>query len=166
MIGILIVAAWVLGSVTQAGAQTYTVNGRQAQHVTKAYVIEVGDVPGHKLFVFENPGLFFQDDGQVATVSVWTMADYTQGSGPAQGYSLYTYEDGSTYCTNWKLTATAAPDGKTTSWEGTYEYLKGTGRFKGMKGGGSFTGKRLASLPGAGAELYTDMAGTYTLPSK
>jgi hypothetical protein len=166
LFGILITAAWLLGSVTQAGAQTYTMKGRSSHHVTKAHAIEVGDVPGHNIFLFDQSGLFFQEDGQVAILSVKGVSDYTQGSGPAQGYWLNTYEDGSTTCVKWKLIATAAPDGKTTSWEGTFEYIKGTGRFEGIKGGGSFTGKRFAPLPGAGAEIYNDFTGTYTLHSR
>jgi hypothetical protein len=140
--------------------------GRSSQHVTKAHAIEVGDVPGHNLFLIEQGGLFFQEDGQVATVSVKGLADFIQGSGPALGYFSYTYEDGSTTYGKYKLTVTAAPGGKTTSWEGTFEYIKGTGRFEGIKGGGTITGKRLAPLPGAGAEVYNDLAGTYTLPPK
>ena len=166
IIGILTIAAWVLGFVTSAGAQAYTMKGRSSHHVTKVHVIEVGDVPGHNLFLYDQAGLFFQEDGQVATLSVKGISDYTQGSGPARGYWLNTYEDGSTTCINWKLIATSAPDGKTTSWEGTFEYIKGTGRFQGIKGGGSFAGKRLAPLPGAGAEIYNDFIGTYTLPSR
>jgi hypothetical protein len=158
--------AWLLGSVTQAGAQTFAMNGRSSHYNTKAYAIEVGDVAGHSIFLYEQTGLFFQEDGQVASLSVKGISDYTQGSGPGHGYMLLTYEDGSTTCINWKLTATAAPDGKTASWKGTFEYTKGTGRFEGIKGGGSITGKRLAALPGAGAQMYNDITGTYTLPSK
>ena len=32
LFGILIIAAWLLGSVTQAGAQTYTMKCRQTGH--------------------------------------------------------------------------------------------------------------------------------------
>ena len=166
MIGILIISAWLLGSVTQAGAQTYTVKCQAAQHIIKAQAIEVGDVPGHNLIVYELGGLTFCDDGSIALNSFKGMGDYIRGSGPFQGYCLNTYEDGSTTWFKIGATATAAPDGKTASFEGTIEYIKGTGRFEGIQGGGPETGKRFAPVPGAGAEIYCEWTVTYTLPSK
>jgi len=164
-LGILVVATWLLGSATQAGAETFTMKARQSHHNTKVHAIEVGDVPGHILIVWEQGGLAFIEGGQVTTASSKGMSDYTEGRGQFQGYNLYTFEDGSTIWSNVRGTATPAPDGKTTWYEGTFEYIKGTGRFEGIQGGGSFTGKRVGP-PVAGAEVYTDHTGTYTLPSR
>jgi hypothetical protein len=63
---------------------------------------------------------------------------------------------------------TAAPEanGRTTGWEATCEFTKGTGRFEGLQGGRLFTGKRLAATPGAGAQYYTDYGLAYALPSR
>jgi hypothetical protein len=165
LIGMVVIMAWILGSVTQAGAQSFTVKARQIQHSTKAHIIEVGDVPGHILAAYEAAGLWFSEDGDVATLLSRGMIDYTQGSGTAQGYNLLTYEDGSTTWTKWRGTATGAPDGKT-SIEGTWEFIKGTGRFEGIQGAGTFTARRLAPVRGAGDQNYSDITGTYTLPSK
>jgi len=163
---ILIIAAWLLGSVTQAGAQTYTVKCRETGHQPKVHVIEVGDVPGHIVAVGEMPGVTSCDDGSVATVSTKFMADVTKGNGKSQSYWLITYEDSSTIWGKAQNAITANPDGKTARWEGTSEYIKGTGRFEGIQGGGTFTGKRLALTPGVGAQYYADSTLTYTLPSK
>ena len=46
LFGILIIAAWLLGFATSAGAQTYTLKCRETGHQAKVHVIEVGDVPG------------------------------------------------------------------------------------------------------------------------
>jgi hypothetical protein len=165
LIGMIVITAWLLGSVTQVGAESFTVKARQIQHTTKAHIIEVGDVPGHILAAYEAAGLVFSEDGEVATLSGRGMIDYTHGSGTAQGYNLHTYEDGSTTWAKWRGTATAAPDGKT-SLEGTWEYIKGTGRFEGIRGGETFTGKRFAPVPGMATQHYSDITGTYTLPSK
>jgi hypothetical protein len=166
MIGILIIAAWLLGSVTQAGAQTYTVKCRTTGHLPKVNVIEVGDVPGHIVLVSELAGVQPCDDGSVATISTKAMGDYIKGSGKSPSYSLATHEDGSTTWAKSETTVTADPDGKTARWEGTFEYIKGTGRFQGIQGRGTYTGKRLALLPGVGAQWYYDSTITYTLPSK
>jgi len=58
----------------------------------------------------------------------------------------------------------ARPDG-TSTFEGTYTYIGGTGRFAGVKGGGSYTGKRLAPVSqGAPADAFSENISAYTLP--
>jgi hypothetical protein len=166
LIGMIAIMAWLFGSVTQAGAQTYTMKCRDAGHNVKVHIIEVGDVPGHILGVGESAGVLSCDDGSVATTLYKSMSDYTKGNGKTQLYGLNTYEDGSTTWTKAQFTVTANPDGKTARWEGTFDYVKGTGRFEGIQGSGSFTGKRFAPTPGAGAQFLTDFTVTYTLPSK
>ncbi len=166
LFGILIISVWLLGSVTQGGAQTYTVTCRETGHLPKVHVIEVGDVSGHILLVGETATVLSCDDGSVGTISGKFTADMTQGSGKNQGYGLVSYEDGSTKWYKFQNTVTPDPNGKTVSWGGTMEYIKGTGRFEGIQGSGSITGKRLIPVPGAGAQFYADFAITYTLPSK
>jgi hypothetical protein len=166
LIGMIVIMAWILGSVTQGSAQTFTVKCRETAHIVKVHIIEVGDVPGHIIGVGEQAGVLSCDDGSIATTSTKTRADYTKGSGNTQAYQLATYEDGSSTWTKAELTVTANPDGKTARWEGTLEYIKGTGRFEGIQGSGTFTGKRLAPMPGVGAQSLSDSTNTYTLPSK
>ena len=166
ILSILIIAAWLLGSFTQAGAQTYTLKCRATGHFPKLHIIEVGDVPGHTVFVGESAGVLSCDDGSVATFSSKFMGEVTKGSGKSQTYGLFTYEDGSTIWTKEENNITANPDGKTGRWEATFEYIKGTGRFEGIQGSGTYTGKRFAPVPGVGAQFYIDSTGTYTLPSK
>jgi len=166
LIGILTIAALLLGFVTSAGAQTYTVKCRDTGHLAKMHLIEVGDVPGHILAVGDLAGVLSCDDGSVATTSMKIMGDYTKGSGKAYSYLLDTYEDGSSTWSKAQFTVTADPYAKTGTWEGTLEFIKGTGRFEGIQGGGSFTGKRFAPVPGVDAQYYSDYTMTYTLPSK
>jgi hypothetical protein len=166
LIGMIVITAWTLGSATQASAQTYTVKCRDTGQLAKVHIIEVGDVPGHILGVGEGAGVLSCDDGSVATTSVKSMSDYTKGSGKTHLYELATYEDGSTTWTKGEFTVNPNPDGKTARWEGTFEYIKGTGRFEGIQGSGTFTGKRFAPVPGMATQHFSDITGTYTLPSK
>jgi hypothetical protein len=166
LFGILIIAAWLLGSATQAGAQTYTVKCRQTGHFPKMHIIDVGDVPGHILCVGESAGVSSCDDGSVATISGKFTTDLTQGSGISQGYRLSTYEDGSTLWEKYQNIVTPGPDGKTSKYETTSEFIKGTGRFEGIQGSGTSTGKRLAPQPGAGTQYLVDTTMIYTLPPK
>ena len=96
LFGILVISAWVLGSAIQAGAQTYIVKWRTTGHYPKMHIIEVGDVPGHIVFVGEAAGVLSCDDGSVGTYAGKFMGELIKGSGKSQGYNLTTYEDGST----------------------------------------------------------------------
>jgi hypothetical protein len=151
-------------AVSLAGAET--VKGRSVYHFLKIERIEVGDVPGHVIGVAEHRGLMSLDTGEVATHIGRLTLDYTNGSGTFQGYNLVTFEDGSTKIFKAQGRTTAQPSGVST-FEAAYTYLKGTGRFEGIQGAGSFTGKRIAPLtPGASADCYLDFTETYTLPTR
>ena len=167
LFAILIIAAWLLGSITEAGAQTYTMKCRETGHLPKVQFLEVGDVPGHLIGVAELAGVLSCDDGSVATTLNESFWDYIKGSGKAQAYWVAKYEDGSTIWLKFQVITTAAADGKTAEWESTTsEFIRGTGRFKGIQGEISHIGKRLAPLPGAGSQYYIDHVFTYTLPSR
>lgn len=157
---ILVITALLLMFVTQAGAET--LKGRDAYHITKAEAIKVGDVPGHAVGVAKCRGLTFFDDGEVATLSVIFTYDYTNGDGTHEAYLLCTFEDGSTVVSKLKGTTRAIQGGKYSSFKGTQSYIGGNGRFKGIKGSGSYTGKRVAPVA-SGADCYRDFTGTYTL---
>lgn len=159
---VLVTAVSLLVSVTEAGAAD--LKWRQPQHGIKAELVQVGDVPGHVVGAGENGGLAFFESGEVAINSTKFTIDYTNGSGTHQFYSLYTFEDGSTFVTKGQGTATSDQTRKTAMFKGTFSFIQGTGRFARIEGEGSYTGKRFAPLPGAGAEIYVDNAATYTVP--
>ena len=162
ILAVIILAAFTIA--IQAGAET--VKGRYVYHFFKVERIEVGDVPGHLIGVADGRGLVSSDTGEVATQLTKLLFDYTNGSGPFQAYNLITYEDGSTKISKVQGRTTAQASGVST-FEGTYTFIKGTGRFEGIQGTGSFTGKRTAPLtPGGPAECYLDFTETYTLSAR
>ena len=135
-------------------------------HVVKAETMQVGDVPGHVVGVVDLRGLSFPDTGEVGTWSSKAILDLTNGTGTTQTYAVTTFEDKSTTIMLAKTVATARPDG-TPTFEGTATYIGGTGRFAGIQGGSSYTGKRMAPLtPGVPADAFLDDVATYTLPSR
>ncbi len=166
LVGMIVIVAWILGSVTQAGAQTYTLKCRNTGHFPKLHIIEVGDIPGHVVFVGESAGVQSCDDGSVSITSGKFTGDVTKGIGKSHTYGVATFEDGSTIWDKEEVTITVNPDGKTGRWDVTFEYIKGTGRFEGIQGSGTYVGKRFAPVPGVGAQFYIESTGTYTLPSK
>ena len=157
----------LLMAVSQAGAETITEKGRDVFHYVKVEVIKVGDVDGHIIGIAEAKGLEFDESsGQVANYSNKPMFDYINGSGPFWGYSIVTFEDGSTLTTKYEGITTPLPGG-VSAWKGTVSSMKGTGRFEGIQGTASFTGKRMAPLTSGGsADCYTDYIRTYTLPAR
>ena len=162
-----IVAAAILAlfmCVSLAGAET--AKGRTVYHFFKVERIEVGDLPGHVIGVADGRGLTSFDTGEVATFLGKLMFDYTNGSGPFQSYNIFTFEDGSTKIFKAQGSTTPLPSGVST-FQATYTYIKGTGRFEGIQGTGSFMGKRTAPLsPGGPTESYLDLTETYTLPGR
>ncbi len=158
---ILVFGMTIIGNAL--AGKTVQEKGRTAFHYFKAEVAKVGDVAGHVVGVAEASGLNLLDSGDIGAYSVQVMFDYINGSGPHQGYTTTTFEDGSTMVAKLRGTTTATQGGKFSLFKGKYTYIKGTGRYEGIKGGGSYTGKRLTPMA-AGAECYGDFAGTYTLP--
>ena len=71
------------------------------------------------------------------------IGDLTQGNGPHQGY-LTQIKGADTTITRWqgKVVTTLGPDQKpSTRFEGAWSKLKGTGRYQGLTGAGSYKGR-------------------------
>ena len=164
IVGILIIAAWLIGSVTQAGAQT--LKWRQVMFNAKVEIIQMGDVPDHIIGLYDQTGLASFEKGEEASVATKGTLDYIKGSGTIQGYNILTFEDGSTTTSKYQGTTRSDPSGKSSWFEATWTLIQGTGRWTGIKGGGTMTGRRFAPAIGVATQLYLDYTGTYTLPPK
>jgi hypothetical protein len=168
LIGMVVIMAWLLGSVTQAVAETKEF--RIVCQFSKMEIMPVGDVEGHIFYIVEARGLAFVD-GEVAVYVAWGQGEGIKGIGPAYGYAKYIYQDGSTIVFKSQHTVRVAPDGKNSLFEdGKGEITMGTGRFEGIKGSISYTGKRFTAISPGLKETRGDMifegTMTYTLPSK
>ena len=161
ILAVSILAAFTIA--VQAGAET--MKWRAVQFYTKGEVLQVGDVPDHIIGIYDQTGLASFETGEVASLALKGTLDYTKGSGPIEGYAVYTFEDGSTMTIKYQATTRPDLSGKGSRWEGTWTYIQGTGRFAGIQGDGTMTGRRFAPF-GAGAQAYTDFTGKYTLPPK
>ena len=164
IIGILLIAAWLLVPATQASAKKEKFKARSVSQITKMDVIKVGDVEGHIIAVYERRGLAFFD-GEVATFLNSGMLDMTKGKGTGEGYARYTFEDGSTTVSKWQ--ATLAPrEGKRITAEGTFTFIGGSGRFEGIKGEGKFTAKSYTpyTKEETKSDMIVDLTGTRILP--
>jgi hypothetical protein len=162
---VLIAFAVGIALVGDALAGAETLKWRQTLYVQKIERIEIGDLPGHILGVAEGGGVAFFEDGEVATYWWKATIDYTKGAGTSLGYMLCTFEDESTFLHKYQVLTTADPGGKSFWWKGAFTFLQGSGRFGGIQGEGTFTGKRLGG-PAAGTQGYMDFTATYTLPPR
>ncbi len=140
------------------------IKGRIVEYTVREVQGEICDVPGHKILMHEHEGLAFFGDGEIASViSIMTIDfNYDLNTGTHNGYRVYTFEDSSTQVTKIEGTQRISEDGKLFSWEAKCEYILGTGRFEGIRGKVSYTGKSLMSARKTG---FVDFSGAYTIPS-
>jgi hypothetical protein len=168
LIEMVVIVFWLLGSVKQAVAETKEF--RIVSQFSKLDIMPVGDAEGHIFYNAELRGLSFED-GEVAVYVSWGQGELTKGIGPYDGYVKHIHQDGSTIVYKVQATMKVAPDGKTSLHEGGKgEITMGTGRFEGIKGSISYTGKRLTAIsPGlkeTRGDTIIEGTMTYTLPSK
>lgn len=109
---------------------------------TQQYAIGVGDVPGHKIRIFElrrmypeNPPVFLG----VQVKEAWRRgySDYTDLSGPAWGYDNYILENGDKIFLKWVGTSAALGNTggqKRSEYIGILTITGGTGKFLGIRG--------------------------------
>jgi hypothetical protein len=87
---------------------------------------------------------FSDPDFKVKEEWSYVQSDTINGSGTDGGYFVEIHEDGSqTYGTFQSTSKTSTmPDGSwEASFEGTYRYTGGSGKYRNIKGGGTFKGK-------------------------
>ena len=153
----------LLMSATQVGAET--MKYRVVLFHTKVEAIKIVDAEGHIVGIYESTGLATLETKEVGVVSQKGTFDYIKGTGTHDGYSRLTFEDGSTIDIKFEGITTPNPKAKGSLFESTSVLItQGTGQYAGIKGAGSYTGRRVVPAIGAGAELYTDMILRYTLP--
>jgi hypothetical protein len=162
-----IIAVWLLAPATSAIAKTEKFKCRIISQIAKIHRIEVGDVEGHIIAIYERRGLQFSDDGEVGSYVNWITSDTINEKGTFEGYNRVTYEDGSTVDAKFQGTSEPLEGGRSTG-KGTFSYIGGSGRFEGIKGSGSFTYKTITpyTKDETKSDLIADSTGTRTLPSK
>ena len=128
--------------------QKYTISqpANAIRKFTQEHIIEVGDVPGHKLRIYEVQNQYPQNDLAFAGVAVKQMlshgvSDSVNGSGAFTAYNVFAMADGNKVFV--RLTGTTQSDGaggnRSTSVE---NFVGGTGKFKGMRGQVTGSGER------------------------
>jgi len=137
---------------------------RTAYYNTKWEQIEVGDQEGHVLAVGEGVGIvtLLEDgipttDGAVERTAGLYDLNLKTGTLSARGYSTVTDRDGDKTFSVWEGKMVGQP-GKARG-EGTFKYVGGTGKYQGIKGGGTWVSHRITPT-----QRYSDVQGEYELP--
>jgi len=156
--------AFIAAATPVWAQQKYTITQAPAsdrgQYVNE-HAIEVGDVPEHRLRVYEIHHDYPQRDNAFAGVVVKEMvsrctSDYINGSGANTCYNVFTLEDGNKVFS--RLTGTAQSDSaRGTKGMFVENYLGGTGKFKGIRGQVRGSTER---APGT-TSLKVDVTGEY-----
>jgi hypothetical protein len=126
-------------SITDAVAKT--VKYKITSYIVKAEHILVPDTEKHAIGIYERRGVAIYENGETAAYHSRGTFDFVKGSGPFQGYTNLKYKDGSTTIIKYQGKMTMNPSSKSRTLTGKGEYIKGTGRFEGIKGNVSFSGK-------------------------
>jgi hypothetical protein len=161
-----LIAALILLPAAQAGEKTEKFKGRHVTQISKIDVVKVDDVEGHVIGILQRRGLDFKN-GEIGIYRNWAYFDVIKGKGTATGYSQVTYEDGST--TFATVQGTLEPlEGKRATGKGTFTFVRGSGRFEGIKGGGTWTFKTFTpyTVDETKSDAIVEYQGTRTLPSK
>jgi hypothetical protein len=151
---------------TQAKAKE--IKWKMINYITKVLFIPVDNGEGHMVGVFERRGVTIFENGEVAASLLRGTFDWTKSNGPGITYTRTTFTDGSTTWSKSQWTSSIPPGKKLPYIEGKGEFIKGTGRFKGIKGSFTFKGPYITPFTPdktKGDEIL-EVIGTPILPHK
>jgi len=137
------------------------ISGAMALTVTKQEVLPVTAQSGDLLMLVETHGTNkssnWMDDAQVVNKEIDFLL---QGNGPQHGYITFAKGD-DTVDVKWSgIVSTVMANGQPQiSFHGTWEQLKGTGKYQGIQGKGSYTGHYISQT-----EYVVDWVGHSSVP--
>jgi hypothetical protein len=126
----------------------------------------VGDVEGLGMAYIVRDGAFVLENGEFGSLRVLAVVHTGPGKGIFLGVNAFTFADGSTIVTTSQPGSFwPDPDAKVAAHQKSVgEIINGTGRFKGIKGTQTMTGKILKPLKGDFAgKAYSEFILDYTL---
>lgn len=174
----MIIRSFLLAGVVLAAAvhfqpalaqSKYTINlppATRAQYLQQ-HAIDVDDVPGHQVRVFQVLNTYSGSDLAFAGVPVKEsvvhgISDYVNYSGPYVQYTVYTLQDGSKVFgrgAGSSQAATREEGSQVIRFTFTENLVGGTGKFKGIRGQLRGSGER---VPGGKTNAYS-LGGEYWL---
>ena len=148
--GIATIDCAVAGEKMKWHGATYTVKWEQ---------IEVGDEEGHVVAIYESKSIYINEiTGEKTAGTSVNMMDINlkTGQGSVQGYGVSIDKDGDKSF----RTQEGKPVGKG-HWKGTWTIVKGTGKYEGTKGGGTWDSYSLTPK-----QSYVEVEGEMEMPGQ
>ena len=157
------IAAFVVVSLSfsaQAGEKKKITETHKSGPIISQTAVYPGDDPNHEvvMFVRRDTTTSSDPDHNETEEMVYGQNDSVAGTGTARGYFRRFFKNGDTYYGSYEGTfkTTVKEDGSLgTTWEGTYKVTGGTGKFKNIKGDGTYRGK--ATAEGASTEFEAEV---------
>lgn len=156
----VVLCGMVLGAASVASAQTKWSGQEQCAKPEPQYTVPVGDKADHVVVLGKAKCTW--SAGEIGGVKIkeaddTVISDVSGGSSSDRGYAAVSMEDGDTAFVRWEGKATVK-DKAPSDGHGTWAFVSGTGKLKGIKGKGTYKGKWNPDGTGTfGVE------GTYTL---
>jgi len=152
LIGLFIslVLIFILGVTTSIAQQKIKIAGKMTLAQTKLVTINVGDIEGHMIYLKEYEGINvstgrkkFMDSALVVGMG---FGDVVMGNGTLQGYQKISLNGDVVF---WKyqgkVSTTLSPEGKhVTTFEGSYTFTKGKGKYENIQGSVTIKGKPIS----------------------
>jgi len=153
----------VLGVIVAVALASFGFSGQAAEKKELSYVktysksiskssFSIDDVPNHEVVqeVLLQQSKFSSPDFKPTEEWIHIQTDQTDGTGTHKGYYIMFHQGGEqTYGTfDGRHKTVTKDDGSWAStWEGTYRYVGGTGKYKNIKGSGTYKGRASPKEP-------------------
>ena len=155
---VILVPALLCGMAVIAGAQT-KITGKLT--CAKPSVSETAG-EGAQMIMFQKSNCtwatpFTIDGSKVGRTLNASVGDMTGGSGRSHGYSSSVFDNGDSTFVRFEGASQMKKDRSGTI-KGTWRYVRGTGKFTGISGSGTYKGEAAAD-----GSAWADIAGHYSL---
>jgi len=158
------VAVFLFLFISATSAFGETMKWKEVGYALKIELVDVPDYKGHIVGYFQRTGLILFSNNEVASYKQMGTMDGSDTGATCQGYTEFKFEDGSTFIYKFQGSE-ETKKGELPRLKGEGEFIKGTGRFKGIKGTLIFSGRYYTGLDddNKGAAIF-EITATYTLP--
>jgi hypothetical protein len=160
---ITLVSLWVLALAAMAGAQTKISGTVVCAKPDQQQAFDVGDRAGHTLGIQQGKCTWSKPmeiaDTETKEDQVTFTVEMRGGKEYSHGYGVGTLANGDKFFVRLQGAATVK-DGAVVTEDGKWTFTGGTGKLKGVKGGGTYKGK------GGPEGVTSEVEGEYQLPTK
>ena len=160
---LFLILALVVALAATAAAKTRSTGTVSCAKPAPEYSIAVEDQAGHALAISKS-ACTWTKPMEIAGLKTKGGHDFTYGDATGTqvqswGYHVSTMDNGDKMYVKFQGKDTMTKDGKPSTTEGTWSYTGGTGKLKGIKGGGTYKGKADAA-----GNMVVEVEGAYEMP--